>query len=217
VHRSLANRQIAVSKLRSKKVENKPADWIRHAVWVSDSAIGAEHFCLSRHGDGYLAQGTVIGLTGSTPYSVNYSLRFTDDWNMRFATVRRLDLRGNALSIETDGNGEWFGSSDLPLSSLKGCLNVDISATPFTKSLPIRRLQLSKGQSEKVSVAYIEVPAFSIRPAVQRYECLAPLGSKGGRFNFNPGDGSGVVEIVVDADGIVTQFPGAFQRVWPAT
>ena len=206
-----------MSELRSKKVENKPADWVRHAVWVSDGDIGAEHFCLSRHGDGYLAQGTVIGLTGTTPYSANYSLRFTDDWKMRFATVRRLDLRGNALSVETDGNGEWFGSADLPLSSLKGCLDVDISATPFTKSLPIGRLQLRKGQSAEVNVAYIEVPAFSIRPAVQRYECLAPLGAKGGRFNFDPGDGSGVVEIAVDADGIVTQFPGAFQRVWPTT
>jgi hypothetical protein len=207
--------QNAVSKLKPKSDGETSENWVRHAIWVSQIDVGAEHFCLTRHGGGFLAQGTIIGLADDTPYSANYSLRFTDDWSMRFVTIRRLDLRGNALSIETDGEGEWFGSEDLPLESLKGCLDVDISATPFTKSLPIRRLRLRKGQSADVNVTYFEVPTFTIRPAVQHYECIVPLGAEGGRFNFDPGDGSDVVEITVDADGIVTTFPGAFRRIWP--
>jgi hypothetical protein len=192
------------------------ADWIRHAVWVAQDKVGTEHFCLTRHGDGFLAQGTVIGVADATPFSAHYSLRFTDDWYLRFATVRRLDLRGNALSIETDGKGRWYGSEDLPLKSLKGCLDVDISTTPFTKSLPIRRLGLRKGQSAEVKVTYLDVPALKIRPVVQCYTCLQPLGAKGGRFSFDQGGGADVVEIAVDADGLVTEFPGAFQRVWPS-
>lgn len=210
-----ANGQNAVTKLKAQNKGETSAEWVRHAVWVSQDGVGTEHFCLTRHGDGFLAQGTIIGLADAAPYSANYSLRFTDDWSVRFATIRRLDLRGNALSIETNGEGEWFGSEDLPLESLKGCLDVDISATPFTKSLPIRRLKLRQGQSADVKVTYFEIPAFTIRPAVQHYECIVPLGAEGGRFNFDPGDGSGEVEITVDADGIVTQFPGAFSRAWP--
>ncbi len=194
----------------------KSVDWMRHAVWVSQDEVGTEHFCLTRHGDGFLAQGTVIGLANSTPFSASYSLRFTDDWNMRFATVRRLDLRGNALSIETDGKGTWFGSEDLPLKSLKGCLDVDVSITPFTKSLPIHRLGLRKGQSAEVKVAYFDVPALKVRPVVQHFTCLQPLGSKGGRFNFDRGGGADVVKITLDADGIVTELPGDFRRVWPS-
>ena len=192
-----------------------PADWIRHAVWLAHNEVGTEHFCLSRHGDGFLAQGTVISVADSTPFSANYSLRFTDDWSMRFATVRRLDLRGDALSIETDGKGTWYGSEDLPLKSLKGCLDVDISITPFTKSLPICRLALRKGQSAEVKTTYFDVPALELRPVVQHYTCLQPLGAKGGQFRLSQGDGSDAVEISVDADGIVTEYPGAFRRVWP--
>ncbi len=191
------------------------AEWIRQAVWVAQDNAGAEHFCLTRHGDGFLAQGTVVGVADATPFSAYYTLRFTDDWHLRFATVRRLDLRGNALSIETDGKGTWFGSEDLPLKSLKGCLDVDISATPFTKSLPIRRLGLRKGQSAEVKVIHLDVPELKVQPAVQHYTCLQPLGTKGGRFSFDGGGGADVVEISVDADGLVTEFPGAFRRVWP--
>jgi hypothetical protein len=205
----------AVTKLKAQNKSETSAEWVRHVVWALQDGVDAEHFCLTRHGDGFLAQGTIIGLADAAPYSANYSLRFTDDWSARFATIRRLDLRGNALSIETDGEGEWFGSEELQLESLKDCLDVDISPTPFTKSLPIRRLQLRKGQSADVKVTHFEIPTFTIRPALQHYECIVPLGAEGGRFNFNPGNGSGVVEIAVDADGIVTQFPGAFSRVWP--
>jgi len=39
---------------------------------------------------------------------------------------------------------------------LEGCMDVDISVTPFTNTLPIQKLGLAPTESPEVSVAYVE-------------------------------------------------------------
>ena len=55
-----------------------------------------------------------------------------------------------------------------------GCIDVDISAAPFTNTLPIRRLGLMKGERREIRVAYLALPALTVEPADQAYTCIEP-------------------------------------------
>ena len=50
---------------------------------------------------------------------------------------------------------------------------MDLSATPSTNTLPIRRLALDVGASREVRAAWIRFPSCEIAPLPQRYTRLA--------------------------------------------
>jgi hypothetical protein len=101
---------------------------------------------------------------------------------------------------------------------LEGCVDVDISATPFTNTLPIRRLGLEPGESAELRVAYVDVPELAVGPARQRYEYLEERAGGGlYRFEAPPIEAlpSGfTAQIPVDVDGLVIDYPGLFRRAW---
>ena len=97
---------------------------------------------------------------------------------------------------------------------LQGCLDVDISATPFTNTLPIRRLALQPGSTATLIMAYIAAPQMRLRVAQQRYTCLDAT-STGGRYRFESltqGAVSFTAELPVDGDGLVLDYPNLFRR-----
>ena len=97
-------------------------------------------------------------------------------------------------------------------------MDIDFAATPFTNTLPIRRLGLQPGESAEVAVVYIDAPSLEVTPVRQRYTCLAS-DADGGRYRFEAlpyaalPDGF-MAELSVDADGLVRDYPPLFRRVW---
>jgi hypothetical protein len=92
---------------------------------------------------------------------------------------------------------------------------VDIQVTPFTNSLPIRRLGLETGQSADIRVAYVPVPELDVRPAEQRYTCLDAPGPAGGRYRYEGLFRDFTAELPVDGDGLVLDYAETFRRIWP--
>jgi hypothetical protein len=56
------------------------------------------------------------------------------------------------------------------------------------------------------------VPELSFRPTRQRYTCLE-LTPEGGRYRYEGLDTGFSREIIVDADGLVIDYPGIWRRV----
>jgi len=105
--------------------------------------------------------------------------------------------------------------SGKPLPSLKGCLDVDIAVTPFTNTLPIRRLALPPSASATLRMTYITVPDLQVAVTEQRYTCLEAT-SFGGRYRFESleqGVTSFTAELPVGQDGLVLHYPELFRRV----
>ena len=81
--------------------------------------------------------------------------------------------RRRAHELHGDGEGHWRDGRGLELSAIEGCIDIDIAATPYTNTLPIRRLQLAEGERQPISVAYISTPDFQVTRAEQAYSCIA--------------------------------------------
>ena len=94
----------------------------------------------------------------------------------------------------------------------KGCLDVDISGSPFTNTLPIRRADFKPGLSLSLTVVYLAVPELTIEPAEQRYTCLEKSPTAG-LYRYESLDSSFRADLPVDDDGLVLDYPGLFRRV----
>ncbi|PLS83873.1 MAG: hypothetical protein CYG60_20870 [Actinobacteria bacterium] len=131
----------------------------------------------------------------------------------RAVRVSAADPGSSALVIDliADGEGNWTTRSGEAVPGLKGCTDVDISATPFTNTLPIRRLGLAPGESAELSVAYVDVGEMRAWTEGQRYTCLRQ-DAEGGLYKYESLDGGFTADLPVDADGLVLNYPGLFRR-----
>jgi hypothetical protein len=176
--------------------------------WVPDAGVGAEHLAIRSTPEGTVAEGVVVGARGGTSYGLRYCVRCDALWRVREAV---LSLAGEerCLYLRADGEGNWRDQDGRSVEVLRGCVDIDISATPFTNTLPIRRLGLALGEAREILVAYVPVPALAPEPVRQRYTRLeaGQLYRYEGLFRGYAG------ELTVDGDGLVLDYPGTFRRV----
>lgn len=88
-----------------------------------------------------------------------------------------------------------------------GCLDVDIPLTPFTNTLPIRRLGLRVGETREIGVIYCDVLEEQIRPVRQRYTRIS-----GTEYHYENVPNDFEATIVVDESGLVVDYPELFVR-----
>ena len=185
----------------------------REVMWAPWEGAGLEHLRLLTSDGGVVANGLVIGLEAGRPFRISYEVRCDGRWAVREVRVATPDPEQPVLELLTDGEGRWKGRGGEPVPELDGCIDVDISATPFTNTLPIRRLGLKPGESQEIAVAYILVPELLVGPERQRYGCLE-AGANGGLYRFEALPSRFTAELPVDAEGLVLDYPGLFRRVW---
>jgi hypothetical protein len=179
----------------------------RTVRWVSWSGPGVEHLVLRETAESIMADGIVVGDRGGTAYGLRYQIVLRRDWTVVIAEVS--PAGGRPLVLRSDGAGNWTDGEGRPVVGLSGCIDIDLAATPFTNTLPIRRLNLAEGEARDLTVAYVPMPTLLPRAVVQRYTALQPgrLYRYDGIFrNF-----SAVLE--VDADGLVIDYPETFRRL----
>jgi uncharacterized protein len=155
----------------------------------------------------------VIGLEAGRPFRIGYEVRCDGRWRVREVRAAAPGSGRPVLELLSDGEGRWKRRDGEPVPELDGCIDVDISATPFTNTLPIRRLGLEPGESEELAVTYIRVPELLVGAERQRYGCLDARGS-GGLYRFEALPGGFTAELPVDAEGLVLDYPGLFRRAW---
>ena len=177
------------------------------ARWSDWSGNGSEHLVLRQELDSVVAEAVLVS-AGNRAYAVRYRIICDGAWRVRDAEIRVVgDER--LLRLTSDGAGHWFDKVANALPHLDGAIDVDLSISPFTNTLPIRRLGLQPGQSAEILAAYIRAPELSVATDPQRYTCL----EAGKRYRYESLDSDFVREIEIDDDGLVLTYPGLFRRV----
>jgi hypothetical protein len=182
-------------------------DLVRTLVWRRVASPGAEYFALSRHGEGWRLEGTVVVSLEEQPLLLGYEVLCDARWHTRDVHVRLVaGERMIETRLEADGRGSWLRDG-LPLPEVEGCLDVDIAATPSTNTLPIRRLGLPPGGSADVAAAWLQLPALGVQPLPQRYTRVGEH-----EYRYESNGGSFTALLTVDDLGLVTRYPGGWDR-----
>ncbi|MCB9381606.1 MAG: putative glycolipid-binding domain-containing protein [Acidimicrobiaceae bacterium] len=118
------------------------------------------------------------------------------------------DLEEPDLWLATDGHGRWGEMNGSHRTELDGCYDIDLACTPFTNTLPIRRLPLHEGDSAELPVVYVDPETLEVRPVTQRYTRTA-----GHTWRYESVDTGYVTTFEVDEHGLVLDYPDEFRRV----
>jgi hypothetical protein len=175
----------------------------RQLVWTSLQWPGCEHLDLRIGDDGQVvADGLVIALVDGWPVRLHYQLVCDAAWT---TTSVMVDVRGRpSVSLERRAGDRWFDQEGREHAELAGCVDVDITLTPFTNTLPIRRLGLNRGESADLHAVYFQVePELDVSVAEQRYTRL----EHGANAEFRYQSGTFSADLRVDSDGIVSDYP----------
>jgi hypothetical protein len=183
----------------------------RDLAWTALAWPGTEHLRLTRGDDGIHADGLIVAVLDGQPLRLRYEVRCDAGWRCRTLRVASLLEPARTVELHGTGQGRWTTAAGQPLPMLDGCLDVDIAATPFTNTLPIRRLGLAPGATAEIVVVYVDVPALDVRAQRQRYTCLQ-RGADGGRWRYDNVVTSFAADLTVDADGLVIDYPGLWRR-----
>ncbi|HEY0001374.1 MAG TPA: putative glycolipid-binding domain-containing protein [Actinoplanes sp.] len=197
--------------------------------WERKDTAGTEHALLDA-GTGLYAHGTATAVD-PVAYTCHYELQTDPGWATAHLDVTaegagwsrsvRLELAAGRWRATTAEQGNLdavlaaSGHAGAALPGIEdpdllyGVFDVDLSGSPLTNTLPIRRLRLQTaevGVAHRLSVAWVLLPSLEVVQADQIY---TPLGD--GRVRFASETFS--AELTVDDDGFVVDYPGLAKRI----
>jgi hypothetical protein len=138
--------------------------------------------------------------------AITYVVRLSATWQVRQFLLFR-DLEQPDLWLGTDGAGRWGEVNGAHRPDLDGCTDIDLACTPFTQTLPIRRLQLDVGDAAEVRTASIDVDTLGVVPVTQRLRRVQRR-----RFEFTDLDRDVGCAFDIDEFGLVNDFPERYRR-----
>jgi hypothetical protein len=174
--------------------------------WLPELGAGHEDFSYEFRAGSHVLSGTVSAVLEGRAIEGTYLVEADAAWRTRRVVVD-LASPGGRLELRANGSGRWSDKDGVWIPALDGCLDIDISLTPATNTLPIRRLDLAIGQAEEIEVAYVLAPELRLRTGRQVYERLDER-----RWRFQAPDSGFTAELTVDAEGFVIDYPGLFTR-----
>jgi hypothetical protein len=183
-------------------------DLKRVVVWKNLLMNGTDYCALWHTAEGWLLKGTVVGvLENQRPMLATYEIHCDDNWlTHRVQVERTIGKETKTLSLNVEKLGLWRATGR-EVAEARGCLDVDLSVTPATNTLPIRRLDLSIGKSESVTAAWVRFPELTVQPLSQRYTRTAK-----NTYRYESDTGF-LAEIVVDDLGLVIAYSGGWERI----
>lgn len=152
--------------------------------------------------------GIAVGRTDrGIPFAMEYDFVLTEDWNIKEVSIKSL-LDERIIEIVHKGD-QWYDCEGRHLAGFEGVELVDISISPFTNTLPIKRLRFEGKKPQKVDIIYFDENRFSLSRLQQIY---SQVDERTYRYqdivlpDF-------VSDITVDDEGLVVDFPKMFKRI----
>jgi hypothetical protein len=147
------------------------------------------------------------------PTALAYSIHCDATWRPVEARIRgwhgveAVDLRLYRRA------GDVWTLNDVPCPAVPGCVDLDLSFTPATNLLAIRRLALAPGQAAELRSAWLDWPAIRLTPLLQRYRRHSS--TEYGYESDQPDGTRFRSELRVQPQGWVLEYPGLWQAEAP--
>ncbi|ANC77348.1 putative glycolipid-binding domain-containing protein [Fictibacillus phosphorivorans] len=175
--------------------------------WEKQETSGSEYLELSYVDKTIRAESTVLFLEEGVPQKVTYSVKFDSNWVVKDLYIMNHTLN-KTLSLSSKEDGCWFDNNGLEIHSLRGAIDIDISCTPFTNSLPINRLTWTADKPTVFQMVYVSANDLSFKKVKQMYTLIHDEENR----TFHYKSGSFESPIIVDKDGFVIEYPKLFKR-----
>lgn len=176
-------------------------------LWTGREYYSLENCLVTTTDSGTDISSTIVGSYEKKIYRVEYHIKTNPNWQAISVEINaRHSDQIQRIKYEGDGNGNWK-SDGKALTQFDGCIDVDIPLTPFTNTLPIRRLNLALNQTHEIQVVYLDLLAQKITPVRQQYTRISDL-----EYHYENIPNDFEANIQVDELGLVVNYPQLFVR-----
>jgi hypothetical protein len=177
-------------------------------VWKS-TYVNTIEFTTIHFNDNIEVNGHITGQGLGKFLYVNYLLDINKQWEIQSVKINLQSDTSFSLSIYKNQHNQWVNEKGEILSKLNNCIDIDITLTPFTNTLPINRLKLGVGESKEIQVVYFDLPTSNFTSSKQRYTNLG-----NGIYKYESLPSGFTANLQVDNDGVVIDYPGIWHRVF---
>lgn len=178
-----------------------------NVLWTGREYYSLENCLVNFTTENIEISSTIVGYYQNKLYLAEYFIKTNNNWETFFVNIKyRINNIENKIQLEKDSNGNWLLNNDKE-DKFKNCIDVDISITPFTNTLPINRLQLSQNTEQQIKVVYINIFEQEIKPVEQIYQRLSDT-----KYLYKNVPNDFEAEIEVDESGFVVDYPYLFVR-----
>ena len=191
-------------------------------TWRAEDGHGLEGVrMLPGHG-GFRALGRMVRVEPGGDFTASYRLVVGEDGRLsRLSVTSATAQRERHLTINRTDDGVWLTDTGSGTGGTRGdfagAVDVDLAFSPMFNTLPIRRLGLHRQSVEQtLPMVFVSLPDLELSVVEQTYRTISTLdeGSDHAEVEFRWADFT--AELVVDAEGLVTSYPGVARRLEPA-
>ena len=158
---------------------------------------------LERTALGWRVRGTVLTHEAMQPIELRYEVMVDHAWATTDVEVLVTLAGGDTRELAELGR-VWSGARRPP--EYRDCIDVDLSFTPATNTLPIRRLGLEIGEEAEIPVAWLVWPDLTLQRVSQRYARLVE-----DRYRYSQDEFE--AELIVDRRGLVLEYEGLWRAI----
>lgn len=178
-----------------------------NVLWTGREYYSLENCLINLRSEQIEINSTIIGYYQNKIYFAKYFIKTNNKWRTFFVDVKyRINNVENRIRLERKSNTGWL-LNNIEEHSLSGCTDVDISVTPFTNTLPVKRLQLAQNEEKKIKVIYINILDKEVKPVIQSYQRISAT-----KYLYQNVPNDFQAEIEVDEFGLVVDYPSLFKR-----
>lgn len=181
-------------------------NYLKTIIWEALAWKGRENCQIAYLDNRYVVKSKLSGTLEKTPFNLQYKLEINAEWHIKSVHIDSLQDTKRLVNLRIDTKGRWINEQSKPLIEFSNCTDIDISLSPFTNTLPIRRLTFDHKSRKAITVIYIDLPTGKIKPMKQWYTKLESR-----RYKYE--DETGYANtITVDENGFVIDYPNLFKR-----
>jgi len=185
---------------------------LRTVLWTHPTEPSTEYCVLSEIEAGYQFNGLVVMSQDAQPLRLEYQIITSWDWRTQsVALTLQQASRDERLVLRVDADQRWW-RNDEEVTECRGCIDVDLSFSPATNTLPIRRMALNESEHGDTITAWVQLPDLKIDPYPQRYTRTGEQ-----EYLFASLDDDFKARLLVDDLGLVMDYEGLWRAAAQAS
>ena len=176
------------------------------ALWRRLDRPGHDAALLRAHGDGWTLSGVAVFLHEAGPASLRYSVEVDGRWATRRGRVTGF-IGAAAIDHAIRRRRDQWLLDGLEIEGLGHLIDLDLSFTPATNLLQLKRAGPQVGQRVAIPAAWFDVDAATLTELPQFYQRLSDTAF---RYAAPSVPYEGLLEM--SSDGFVEFYPGLWKR-----
>ena len=178
----------------------------RKIRWEGLEHKSLENCTLTETDNGVAITSIITGQVNNQAIKISYKILTDTLWRTYFVEINVISGRNEKIILLEKKGAYWLVNNAID-HRFDGCVDIDISLTPFTNTLPIRRLVFDGQLSNRIEVIYIDIIADIIIPVRQYYTKISDS-----VYLYENEKSTFKAELKTDPYGLVIEYPKLFRE-----